>query len=540
MDALRNGHDLGGRPAGATPRSKIAIIIGAGPAGLTAAYELLTRTNIKPVILERSDAMGGLARTVRYKGNRIDIGGHRFFSKSDRVMQWWMNQMPFEQNGSGPQKISYHGMSRAINGNHVDGAVDTCESDQVMLVRKRKSRIYFLRQFFDYPISLTGDTLGKLGFIRTLRIACSYMKSAIFPIKSAQNLEQFFVNRFGRELYETFFKSYTEKIWGVPCDEISAEWGQQRIKGLSIAKSVKHFLTRRLRKPSGVAQRDVDTSLIEQFLYPTLGPGQMWEGVAEQIVKMGGEIITNCEVAGVQCCANTVVSLKAIKDGRTQEFAGDYFFSTMAIKELIRAMDAPIPNNVREVSEGLLYRDFITVGLLVKKLKVQNRNKKLIEDNWIYIQEPDVLAGRLQIFNNWSPSMVANQDHVWMGVEYFCYETDDLWKKSDTDMAALAGEELDKIGILDKADILDSMVIRVPKTYPAYFGTFNRFEEIRKFVDGFENLFLIGRNGMHRYNNQDHSMLTAMMAVDNISAGITEKANLWEVNTEMEYHEAAK
>jgi protoporphyrinogen oxidase len=540
MDALRNGHDLGGRPAGATPRTKIAIIIGAGPAGLTAAYELLTRTNIKPVILERSDAMGGLARTVRYKGNRIDIGGHRFFSKSDRVMQWWMNQMPFEQNGSGPQKISYHGMSRAINGNHVDGAVDTCESDQVMLVRKRKSRIYFLRQFFDYPISLTGDTLGKLGFIRTLRIACSYMKSAIFPIKSAQNLEQFFVNRFGRELYETFFKSYTEKIWGVPCDEISAEWGQQRIKGLSIAKSVKHFLTRRLRKSSGVEQRDVDTSLIEQFLYPTLGPGQMWEGVAEQIVKMGGEIITNCEVAGVQCCANTVVSLKAIKDGRTQEFAGDYFFSTMAIKELIRAMDAPIPNNVREVSEGLLYRDFITVGLLVKKLKVQNRNKKLIEDNWIYIQEPDVLAGRLQIFNNWSPSMVANQDHVWMGVEYFCYETDDLWKKSDTDMAALAGEELDKIGILDKADILDSMVIRVPKTYPAYFGTFNRFEEIRKFVDGFENLFLIGRNGMHRYNNQDHSMLTAMMAVDNISAGITEKANLWEVNTEMEYHEAAK
>ncbi len=307
-------------------RREIAIIIGAGPAGLTAAYELLTRTNIKPVILERSDAMGGLARTVRYKGNRIDIGGHRFFSKSDRVMQWWMNQMPFEQNGSGPQKISYHGMSRAINGNHVDGAVDTCESDQVMLVRKRKSRIYFLRQFFDYPISLTGDTLGKLGFIRTLRIACSYMKSAIFPIKSAQNLEQFFVNRFGRELYETFFKSYTEKIWGVPCDEISAEWGQQRIKGLSIAKSVKHFLTRRLRKSSGVEQRDVDTSLIEQFLYPTLGPGQMWEGVAEQIVKMGGEIITNCEVAGVQCCANTVVSLKAIKDGRTQEFAGDYFF----------------------------------------------------------------------------------------------------------------------------------------------------------------------------------------------------------------------
>ena len=538
MNARRSGHDLEGWPASATPRTKTAIIIGAGPAGLTAAYELLTRTNIKPVILERSDAMGGLARTVRYKGNRIDIGGHRFFSKSNRVMQWWLNQMPFEQNGSGPQQICYHGMSRAINANHVDGAVDAYKSDRVMLVRKRKSRIYFLRQFFDYPISLTGDTLGKLGLIRTLRIASSYIKSVIFPIKNPRNLEQFFINRFGRELYETFFKSYTEKIWGVPCYQISAEWGQQRIKGLSIAKSVKHFLTRRFRKSSGVEQRDVDTSLVEQFLYPTFGPGQMWEGVAEQIVKMGGEIITNCEVAEVQCCDDTVVSLKAIKDGRTQEFAGDYFFSTMAIKDLVRAMDAPIPENVKEVSEGLLYRDFITVGLLVKKLKVRDRNKKLIEDNWIYIQEPDVLAGRLQIFNNWSPSMVANPDHVWMGVEYFCYETDDLWKQSDVDIAALAGEELDKIGILDKADVLDSVVIRVPKSYPAYIGTFNRFEEIRKFIDGFENLFLIGRNGMHRYNNQDHSMLTAMMAVDNISAGITEKNNLWEVNTEMEYHEA--
>jgi protoporphyrinogen oxidase len=540
MIGLGNGHDLGEPSASATPRKKTAIIIGAGPAGLTAAYELLTRTDIKPVVLERSDAIGGISRTARYKGNRIDIGGHRFFSKSDRVMQWWMKQMPFEQNDAGARTISYHGMSREVEPTHVNGAVDACKSDRVMLVRKRKSRIYFLRRFFDYPISLTGDTLSKLGFIRTLRIGCSYAKSAMFPIKKAVNLEQFFINRFGRELYKTFFKSYTEKIWGVPCNQISAEWGEQRIKGLSIAKSIKHFLTQRFRKSSGVVQKDVETSLIEQFLYPKFGPGQMWEGVAEQIVKMGGEIVTNCEVSGVQCRDHEVVSLTASRNGTAQKFAGDYFFSTMAIKELVRAMDAGIPENVKEVSEGLLYRDFITVGLLVKKLKVQDQNKKFIEDNWIYIQEPDVLAGRLQIFNNWSPSMVANPDYVWMGVEYFCYETDELWKKSDADMATLAAEELDKIGILDKADVLDSVVIRVPKTYPAYFGTFYRFDEVRKFLDAFENLFMIGRNGMHRYNNQDHSMLTAMMAVDNISAGITEKTNLWEVNTEMEYHEAGR
>jgi len=407
----------------------------------------------------------------------------------------------------------------------------------VMLVRKRKSRVYFLRRFFDYPISLTGNTLGKLGFIRTLRIGCSYAESVLFPIKNAVNLEQFFINRFGRELYKTFFKSYTEKIWGVPCNEISAEWGEQRIKGLSIAKSVKHFLTRRFRKSSGVVQKDVETSLIEQFLYPKFGPGQMWEGVAEQIVKMGGEIVTNCEVSGVQCRNSEVVSLSATRNGSTQEFAGDYFFSTMAIKELVRAMDGGIPENVGEVSEGLPYRDLIIVGLLVKKLKVQETDGERIADNWIYIQEPEVQAGRLQIYNNWSPSMVANPDYVWMGVEYFCYEADELWRKSDAEMAALAGEELDKIEILDKGDVLDSVVIRVPKAYPAYFGTFQRFDEVREFLDAFDNLFLIGRNGMHRYNNQDHSMLTAMMAVDNIAAGITEKANLWEVNTEMEYHE---
>jgi protoporphyrinogen oxidase len=527
-------------------KNKTAIIIGAGPAGLTAAYELLTRTSIKPIVLERSDAMGGISRTVRYKGNRIDIGGHRFFSKSDRVMEWWLKQMPLDQQDGGPQQITYHRMTREVaasqsNGSHSNLASAGPAADRVMLLRKRKSRIYFLRKFFDYPISLTKDTLLKLGLIRIFRVGCSYVRSAILPIKNVRNLEQFFINRFGRELYRTFFKSYTEKVWGVPCQEISAEWGEQRIKGLSIKKTIAHFLKQRFRKSSSVAQKETETSLIEQFLYPKYGPGQMWEHVAEQIVSMGGEIITNAEVAGIHCAGSDVVSVITVdQQGVRREFAGDYFFSTMAIKDLIRAMDAEIPAQVKEVSEGLLYRDFITVGLLLKKLKVTEKNQKLIEDNWIYIQEPDVLAGRLQIFNNWSPYMVANPDYVWIGVEYFCYDTDELWKKPDAEMAELARQELDKIDVIYKEDVLDSVVIHMPKTYPAYFGTYNRFDELRKFVDGFENLFLVGRNGMHRYNNQDHSMLTAMMAVDNIIAGQVDKSNLWDVNTEMEYHEAGK
>jgi protoporphyrinogen oxidase len=522
-------------------RKKKAIIIGAGPAGLTAAYELLTRTDIQPVVVERSDCMGGISRTVRYKGNRIDIGGHRFFSKSDRVMEWWLSRMPLAQNGDGPQQITYHGMSRQIGEKAASAATPEPASDRVMLVRNRKSRIYFLRKFFDYPISLTKDTLMKLGLVRVFRVGFSYLRSAIFPLRNVQNLEQFFINRFGRELYRTFFKSYTEKVWGVPCDQISAEWGEQRIKGLSIKKTITHFLRQTFRKSSSITQKKTETSLIERFLYPKFGPGQMWESVAEQVINMGGEIITNCDVAGVHCQGEKVLSITASdKQGNKRELAGDYFFSTMAIKDLIRAMDMPIPANVKEVSEGLIYRDFITVGLLVRKLKVTEKNKKLIEDNWIYIQEPDVLAGRLQIFNNWSPYMVANPDYVWIGVEYFCYEVDELWKKPDTEMAAFARDELDKIDIIEKEDVLDSVVIHMPKTYPAYFGTYDRFDEIRKFVDNFSNLFLVGRNGMHRYNNQDHSMLTAMLAVDNIIAGRTDKSNLWDVNTEMEYHETTQ
>ena len=528
-------------------RPKTAVIIGAGPAGLTAAFELLRHSDLKPIVLEKSDQMGGISRTVNYKGNRIDIGGHRFFSKSDRVMNWWFEHMPLETtrnaNGNGygqtPLQIMYQRQAREVapctNGNG-----NGCHPDLVMLVRRRKSRIYFLRQFFDYPITLSADTLKKLGPIRTLRIGLSYMRSAAMPIKDVQNLEQFFINRFGRELYHTFFKSYTEKVWGVPCDQISAEWGEQRIKGLSIKKTLQHIIQKQFekRKPKDISQKETETSLIEQFLYPKYGPGQMWDTVAHKVIAMGGEILTNFDVTRVHCRGHRVIAVSGRdSSGQERRFEGDYFVSTMAIKELMHSLDVPVPLNVREVSDALQYRDFVTVGLLLKKLKVSDPNQKMVEDNWIYIQEPDVKAGRLQIFNNWSPHLVANENTVWVGVEYFCYEGDELWNKSPEQMARFAAEELDRIGIIDQNDVIDSTVIKMAKTYPAYFGAYSRFNEVREYLDKFENLFLVGRNGMHRYNNQDHSMLTAMEAVNNIITGRKDKSNIWEVNTEAEYHE---
>jgi protoporphyrinogen oxidase len=527
-----------------SPDRKIAIIIGAGPAGLTAAYELLARTDIKPIVLEKSHAIGGLSRTVNYQGNRMDLGGHRFFSKSDRVMNWWLQQMPLQNSSSPTEQIAYHGMTRNLPPlpASVKDSTST-NADHVMLLRRRKSRIYFLGQFFTYPISLSWDTLKKLGLSRTIRIAFSYLRSALFPTRNPADLEQFFINRFGRELYQTFFKSYTEKVWGVPCRDISAAWGEQRIKGLSIRKAVSHFISQLFRTTRSVAQKDTETSLIEQFLYPKFGPGQMWEGVAQKIVELGGKIITDAEVVAVRHHEHVVTAVLVRNSAGTfQEFTGDYFLSTMAVKDLISAMGAELPEkvpaNVRAVSAGLQYRDFITVGVLARKLKVSAENGGAIEDNWIYLQEPDIRASRLQIINNWSPSMVANPGNIWMGVEYFCYDTDDLWKASDQEIAALAISELDKIGIIDKSDVLDSTVIRVPRSHPAYFGTFARFNEVRAYTDTFPNLFLLGRNGMHRYNNQDHSMLTAMVAVDNILANSPDKSNLWSVNTEMEYLES--
>jgi protoporphyrinogen oxidase len=563
---------------------KRAVIIGAGPAGLTAALEFLRRTGVRPIVLEASEEIGGISRTIHYKGNRMDIGGHRFFSKSDRVMQWWMELMPVAE--ADGQTVSYQGQQRtvplpadlpqepplrgmgplqpsaALTQDDADdedparlvarikvvplAAEPPASEDLVMLVRPRKSRIYYLRRFFDYPIKLTVETMVKLGPARMARIGTSYVASRLRPIPREKSLQDFLINRFGRELYLTFFKSYTEKVWGVPCDRISAEWGAQRIKGLSLTTAMKHFLRKTFRpspKPAAGAQGDVaqkgtDTSLIERFLYPKFGPGQLWEHVADKVRAMGGEIYMGWKVDAIVTDGDHIVAVEAINAaGERQQFTGDYFLSTMPMRDLVRALRADVPANVREVSEGLEYRDFITVGVLANKLDVVEPDGGLIRDTWIYIQEPDVLLGRLQIFNNWSPYMVADPSKVWIGLEYFCYETDPIWKMPDADLKAFAAGELEKIGILRTAEVLDAHVVRVPKTYPAYFGTYCRFAELRGYVDGFENLFLVGRNGMHKYNNQDHSMLTAMAVVDGIAAGGVDKSALWNINTEQEYHE---
>jgi protoporphyrinogen oxidase len=515
-----------------------AIIIGAGPAGLTAALELQRNSGIKPILIEASHEVGGISRTICYKGNRMDIGGHRFFSKSDRVMQWWLDLLPVEAGSGNEGELRYQGQQRNIP--VPAEAPDPQIEDLVMLVRRRKSRIYFLRRFFDYPISFSASTFRNMGMARTLRCGFSYLRSALLPKRKENSLEDFIVNRFGNELYLTFFKSYTEKVWGVPCREISAEWGAQRIKGLSLKRIVAHFLRKTFGSNSSrdLAQKKTETSLIEKFLYPKFGPGQLWEHVANLVRKGGGEIHFGLRVQNIHLEGNRVVSLEALDDsGERVLFPGDYFISTMPVRDLIGGISPTAPPDVVAVSEGLIYRDFIVVGLLASKLTVTEDDGSPLKDNWIYVQEPDVSVGRLQIFNNWSPWLVGESGGTWIGLEYFCNDTDPMWSWSDEEMTRFAIAEVARIGILKPDDVQDSHVVHVPKTYPAYFGSYNRFDVIRKYTDSFENLFLVGRNGMHKYNNQDHSMLTAMAAVENIVNGVTTKENIWAINTEMEFHE---
>ncbi|HEX3935653.1 MAG TPA: NAD(P)/FAD-dependent oxidoreductase, partial [Puia sp.] len=399
---------------------------------------------------------------------------------------------------------------------------------------------------FSYPLQLSYTTLRQLGPVRTTRIVCSYVKARLFPIRQEKSLTDFIVNRFGRQLYLLFFKDYTEKVWGKPCDDISPEWGAQRIKGISLSKAISHAAQKVIssrKRGSDIAQKDTETSLIERFLYPKFGPGQLWEEVARQIVDMGGQIIMHHRVTAVTTADMRLTSISAVdtQTGNTATFEGEYFFSTMPVQELIAGMGSGVPENVRSVAAGLEYRDFITVGVLLSKMspghKHVTNSANLLPDTWIYIQEKDVRVGRLQIFNNWSPYLVKDPNTIWVGMEYFCNTEDDFWKQADENIKQLAVEELEKIGLATAGDVIDTTVLRMEKTYPAYFGTYDRFEELRNYIDRFENLFLIGRNGMHKYNNSDHSMLTAMVAVDNICNNITGKSNIWSINTEQEYHE---
>jgi protoporphyrinogen oxidase len=524
-----------------------AVIIGAGPAGLTAAVELLRRSDIRPIVLEASQDVGGISRTLEFKGNRMDIGGHRFFSKSDRVMEWWLAMMPLETTAdAGEALLRYQNRERRLA---LAGAADPRTTDRVMLLRKRVSRILYAGKLFDYPLTLSADTLLKLGLARTARIGASYLAAMLKPIRPEKSLEDFFINRFGRVLYGQFFKEYTEKVWGVPCTEISPEWGAQRIKGLSIRKVLAHAL--KSLRPRGLGPRQADigqkgteTSLIERFLYPKLGPGQMWRLAKEEVEQRGGEVRFGQRVVRLQREGERIaaVELRDLASGRKERLTGDWFVSTMPVQDLAAGLEPTPPAEIARIAQGLRYRDFITVGVLVDRLELGGgaTGRDLAErvpDNWIYIQEPGVKIGRLQIFNNWSPYMVADPALVWLGLEYFCHEGDELWAADDAQLIDLAGRELEKLGIARRAAIRDATVQRVAKTYPAYFGSYGDFPQLRAYLDGIENLFLVGRNGMHRYNNQDHSMLAAMTVVDNILAGRTDKTNVWDVNTEQEYHE---
>ena len=512
--------------------AKYAIIIGAGPAGLTAAYQLLKETDIKPIILEESEYIGGISRTAQYKGNRMDLGGHRFFSKNEEVNKLWQSLMPLQS------KPSYDDKVLGITKDLAETGPDPENEDRVMLLRNRLSRILFLHKFFDYPISLKLQTFKNMGFSRTMKAGFGYIGSCIKK-KEETSLENFYINRFGRPLYEMFFEDYTENLWGRHPSQISAEWGAQRVKGLSLSKAVWNVLSKPFR--SG---KKVETSLIEQFYYPKKGPGQLWEFLAQDIISLGGEIIMNTKVKDIILSEDKKSVTKVItEDGK--EFKGDVFFSSMPVRDLVLGMGDSIPSDVTRIASGLPYRDYITVGLLVNKLKLENKTKiktlsGSIPDCWIYVQEREVKLGRLQIFNNWSPYMVKDPENtMWIGLEYFCNEGDELWSMSDEDFIEFAKNELAKIDVIDVNDVIDATRIKVKKAYPAYFDTYNEFDTVKSFLSDIDNLWCIGRNGQHRYNNMDHSMLTAIEAVRSISKGITDKSTVWNVNTEKEYHEEA-
>ena len=519
-------------------REKIAVIIGAGPAGLTAAYELLQRTDIKPILLEADDCVGGLSRTVLYNGNRMDIGGHRFFSKNDRVAQWWNNIMPMQSAPARDEILIGEGMCDLSA-----ASLDPERNDRVMLRRRRVSRIFFNRCFFDYPIALKFSTFRNLGLWRTMSAFLGYLRAKVSP-RCERTLEDFYINRFGKTLYSLFFETYTKKVWGKHPSEIGADWGSQRVKGLSITGIIKNAI-RRLFSRVDISQKGVETSLIENFLYPKYGPGQLWEIVAREITAGKGELQLNSRVVRVNIEGNRAVSVDVLlHDGSQKKLQCDYLFSTMPLAQLVPSLQGiVIPEAVADVARGLPFRDFITVGLLLNSVKIKNETKlrsfaNRPPDTWIYVQERDVKVGRIQIFNNWSPYMVADYENtLFIGLEYFCTEGDELWQMSDELLTSMAVEELVKMDIIERSAMLDSVCVRMKKAYPAYFGTYNRLDEVRRFIDSIDNIYCLGRNGQHRYNNMDHSMLTAMVAVDNIVNNVSDKGNIWSVNTESDYHE---
>ena len=514
---------------------KNVIIIGGGPAGLTAAYELLRDGSgeYRVTILEESETLGGISQTVRYHGNRMDIGGHRFFSKDERIMKWWSDLMPVQGKPAYDDKVLGREKPLSENG------PDPQKEDVVMLVRDRVSRIYYKKCFFDYPVTMNFNTIRNMGLLTTLRAGFSYLKSAICKLPE-DNLENFYINRFGRVLYSMFFEGYTEKLWGRHPSEIAADWGAQRVKGLSILAIIKDMLRKLFGRKNNA---NAETSLIEQFWYPKYGPGQLWELVGEKVQEMGGEIRFGCKVQKLRTADGKITGVQCQTPEGETEISGDIFISSMPVRDLVAGMD-DADENIRRIAAGLPYRDFVTVGLLVKKLELKNQTDRrtlanIVPDCWIYVQDKGVKLGRIQIFNNWSPYMVQKpEDTVWIGLEYFCDEGDAFWNMTDEECIAFAVRELRKMGVIQKGVCLDAHREKVRKAYPAYFDTYSEFGQVVGFLNGYENLFCVGRNGQHRYNNMDHSMLTAIRAAEAIKAGSTDKSGIWDVNTEKKYHES--
>jgi protoporphyrinogen oxidase len=472
--------------------SKKVIIIGAGPSGLTAAYELC-KAEVESVVLEKDTVVGGISRTVNYKGYLFDIGGHRFFTKVKAVDEFWHEVL--------------------TNGN--------------FLRRGRLSRIYYNRKFFNYPLRATNALFG-LGVWNSFLIFLSYTKAQMSPIKPEVSFEDWVRNRFGKRLYEIFFKTYTEKVWGIPCNEISAEWASQRIQGLSLFSAVKNAL---ISAPSNDKNAVIKT-LIDAFDYPEKGPGMMWETVAEIVQKNGSLLKMEASVEKILWNKNGITAVE-IKNanGATEVIDGTDFISSMPIRELVRKMEPAVPKEVLDAANNLGYRDFLTVALIIDKAD-------LFQDNWIYIHDSAVKVGRIQNFKNWSPKMVPDPTKTCLGLEYFCFKGDDLWEMTDADLISLATKELAQLELVNADDVIDGSVVRMPKAYPIYDSIYaEMLQTIRNFLDGLGNLYLVGRNGMHKYNNQDHSMLTAMLSVKNILGA---NYDVWEVNVEQEYHEEMK
>ena len=470
-------------PKETSPTDPPIIVIGGGPAGLTAAYEL-TKQQQTPLVLEKYDKVGGIARTENYRGYYFDMGGHRFFTKSAQVQQFWQEVLGDD-----------------------------------FLRRPRLSRIFYKNKYFHYPLK-PFNALWGLGPFEGVRIISSYVRWHLFPYKEEETFEQWVTNRFGKRLFETFFKSYTEKVWGIPCDELKAEWAAQRIKDLSLKTAIAAMFL----KP----QETIKT-LIEEFDYPRRGPGMLWTAVQDRINAQGGQVQLNSNVVGIQREGLRITGVTVERDGRTQTLTGSSFISSMPVTQLLQWLDPPPPPHVLQAANQLAYRDFLTVCLIIKK-------KELFPDNWIYIHDPSVQVGRIQNFKNWSSDMVPDQTMTSLGLEYFCNEGDEIWNMPDEALVALGKREIAKIGLAQAEDVVDGVVFRVEKTYPVYDSDYvASLETIKAYLATLENLQTIGRNGLHRYNNQDHAMLTGMLAVRNLLYG--EKNNLWQVNAEQEYHE---